>query len=681
MAEKKVDPKTGETWQKVDPLYKKPAFGWGIVALCCVLGGVLWFLAKPQSSLSTEGLHYFHVAKALVTGHGYSVPVGDGSHWIPEASASPFYPFLLAGVMLIVSPGNPEAALPYLHYLNLIIYFASIVSVYWLARLYFRPPLNTIITLVYTVAPITLIAAMDLSPLPLFTLFSLRAIRLLDKAFSKAGEGKLPNHQALVHSAISIFLAAATHPLGLALVPVFLWFVVRWLGWFKFFNWAVISALLLVPALGYRLYVSHFSGGPNPTERTPVWQRPVPQPKTVALNSGQAVVMLSMATLGDPIMAPDVAVPPSTEAQPETVSFKGTNQSWFRAVPLLEEVAAVVVSGLILIGGLILIFQASGTLGLYGLVATVGLALLTGFTSLKPVVYLFPAALFAVFRTFQWLLGQPGKGRLPGANGLLLLFSGLIIGTSIWDYIAHSSNHSSNPRWYQIASGEPQAVQNLFGWPAPEQVEPASTAEPYPASAVPAKPEPLNEGKVEETKVGVTQPLPTAAMATATTDPQPSPASPGKETLWDKTKNAVGKALGPAQTEPVVETIEDMSALNTPMNEAADWLAANTAPKSRITTPLPQQMALASGRRTESYPVKAPESVMMTRLANTPYVVDYRNSQLHQQVIAPLQQAYPGRFKLQFTSSDRQVQIWRVLPADSVATKPSAPQLEPASAL
>jgi hypothetical protein len=715
VAEKRIDPNTGDTWIKAaPPLHKRPSFSWGLALLCCVLGGLLWWLAKPTQVLSQEGLHTFAVVQSLVTGHGYSVPMGvealqGQGQWLPEVSVNPLYPFLLAGLSVLVSPNNPVNALPLLHYVNLGFYLASIVAFYWLARLYLKQPLHTLATLLYTVAPITLHAAMDLSPLPLFTCLALRSLRLLDKAFEK--KDAKPDRETLQFCGILILLACATHPLGLALVGVFLWKVVRRLGLVSLARWGVVTALLLAPAVSYRLYVSHWMGTNHPgltvQERKPLFERQAPKLQTVGVNGSQAIMMLSMATLGNPVVVQTPvplslsgALSTATKAEALAPAYfldhldkkapSGKQNvwqnslQWLKGIPFVQEVLAVGVSLLLLTGLGLFVFQGSGGLGLYGLMALGGLAVVTGFSTLTPIVALFPVAVLAFVRCFQWLLGT----KVPGVSLVLVSATGLIVGSSLLDYVLHRPQLNAGQvvmadRWVSVPTlmsaqaleassskrrGEEEAF-SLRGVALAADNDFSLREEVTQPVVKPVAQAAKPQGKgfdVVKLVLGLFASKAKAPTPTTTTAP---------ELLVPPVVVATPATAIVAKPEPSQATIAAANAKASLQNrrkrgllepglvEAASWLALETSPQVRVMTPAPLGMAQPSGRRTSAYPAKAPVATMLQAVNSVQFVVvPHTQEEVYQGVFLPLQRAYSERFHLLFTSSDRSVSVWRVLP-------------------
>jgi hypothetical protein len=196
--------------------------GWFESAFLLGLLGLGYFLCQglvhPFLHPVLDQTLYMELAESLLNGTGFSVmhegqPVIDAVH-------PPLYSLILSWVAGFSGKTHLSQWILPFKTLNMGFYLLSILLVYVFSNRNIRKPYGYLITLFYTLCPLTLSAATSIHPTLLFLNLILLALLAIDKGFVDKGEG-LTRFQ-LTFSCFWIVLALLTKNAGYALFLAFI---------------------------------------------------------------------------------------------------------------------------------------------------------------------------------------------------------------------------------------------------------------------------------------------------------------------------------------------------------------------------------------------------------------------------------------------------------------------------
>ncbi len=226
------------------PYYTTWWFEWLVLLLCFAVGWLLWNqLDGLWAENANTSNQFIELARSMARGQGYTLPYA-GSH-VPYLNTPPLYPFLLSLIMLFFKTSQASAlAGPFLA-LNMSLYGLSILLVYTFISNRIRRPYSFIITLLYTLSPMTLSAVKSMSPELLYLVLSLWAMVTIDKYFAKEPHRIKRNH--VVWACVTVVLALLTMNLGFALLASFFALTLYKIGTKRAFITMAIVLLIMTP--------------------------------------------------------------------------------------------------------------------------------------------------------------------------------------------------------------------------------------------------------------------------------------------------------------------------------------------------------------------------------------------------------------------------------------------------
>jgi hypothetical protein len=206
------------------PYYETVWFEWVAITLCVAVGLVL--VQVLDGGASYAGLHYLELAQSLVQGKGLTVA---SVHPHYAYSTPPLYPALLASRLLKLTKHKQYIdGFKLFHIVNWVLYGFSV----FLAQFYLRKtlpnPTALIITGLYALAPVTLLAAATLNANMLFMVFLLLAVLTIDGVFGSPDAP--PTQWGLTQCCLWLILAILTKNIGYIAFGAFLLLAVRRLG-------------------------------------------------------------------------------------------------------------------------------------------------------------------------------------------------------------------------------------------------------------------------------------------------------------------------------------------------------------------------------------------------------------------------------------------------------------------
>ncbi len=200
------------------PYYTTWWFEWLILVLCFLLSWLLWNqLDGLWAENANTSNQFIELARSIAQGKGYTLP--HAGEQMPYLDTPPLYPFLLSLVMLFFRTSQAtDLASPFLT-LNFSLYLLSVVLVYVFISNRIRRPYSFVITLLYTLSPMTLSAVKSMTPELLYLVLSLWAMVTIDTYFAKEPHRIKRNH--VIGACVVVVLSLLTMNLGFALLAAF----------------------------------------------------------------------------------------------------------------------------------------------------------------------------------------------------------------------------------------------------------------------------------------------------------------------------------------------------------------------------------------------------------------------------------------------------------------------------
>ena len=442
MAVEQVDPVTGERWRRIDPLVTKPSFHGFLVLLSLVSGWLLWWLSDTgTAALSSEGaVRNFELARSLAEGHGYALPNANGTY-VPAVFPPPLYPALLALVMLFLGTTDPVQVLDPLRFVNLLLYFSSIVLAYFYFASYkLKPPYPQLLMLLFTIAPITLLAANHLTETLLYITLSLAAMVSFNRVFANAGPGRIPPRPMVTGTASLVGLAVSAHTAGLALLGAYLIQVGRFLGPRRLLWNVLLFAILIVPWGLRSFYYDEVANNAAFRAQNPTYEEQLNSDPEIEENGEQALALLSYSALG---------AEPITEAQ-------AANQDWLDRLlsfqlPLSQWHWLHWLIGFVLLLGLFHAFVVNtGLAPLYGTLFVLGTVLYHSTPQLPNPAPIFPLILLFLFDGLALMANRLGFLKRPIQAVVLPVVVGVIVIHSAGYFMTHLGQYGTERSFINI---------------------------------------------------------------------------------------------------------------------------------------------------------------------------------------------------------------------------------------
>jgi hypothetical protein len=157
--------------------FLSPAFEWAMVFLVSALGYCLWAIFGPSLATSSPAVEF-----------AYSLAAGDGFKSPYAFHSPPLYPLLLAGFLKLsnerhIDPWIPDTVAPF-RVLNLGFYLFSVFLVYFFVRRTLPAPWTWVITGLYALSPLTVLASSQPTADMAFVVFVLLSLLTIDQMFA-----------------------------------------------------------------------------------------------------------------------------------------------------------------------------------------------------------------------------------------------------------------------------------------------------------------------------------------------------------------------------------------------------------------------------------------------------------------------------------------------------------------
>jgi hypothetical protein len=205
------------------PYYETVWFEWVAITLCVAVGLVL--VQVLDGGASYAGLHYLELAQSLVQGKGLTVSTVQPHY---AYSTPPLYPALLAGLLKLGKHKQYVDGFKLFHIVNWVLYgFSAFLAQFYLRKTLPKPT-ALVITALYTLSPVTLVAAASLNANITFMVFLMLSILTIDNVF---GHPEAPPTQwGLTQCCLWLVLAILTKNIGYIAFGAFLLVALRRLG-------------------------------------------------------------------------------------------------------------------------------------------------------------------------------------------------------------------------------------------------------------------------------------------------------------------------------------------------------------------------------------------------------------------------------------------------------------------
>lgn len=149
------------------PFYMTGWFECLILMLCFTLAYILYGLWSDHINVEKLSQSWYDVRTANAMANGKFLDI------LPQMAQQPLYPMVLAALMKLTHQSTFSDLLNLAKDFNLWLYWVSITLMHAYLQPLIRKPYSLIITLLYTVVPLTVINTLALTPDLLFTVFSL----------------------------------------------------------------------------------------------------------------------------------------------------------------------------------------------------------------------------------------------------------------------------------------------------------------------------------------------------------------------------------------------------------------------------------------------------------------------------------------------------------------------------
>ncbi len=370
----------------------------GLILLFCLAGAwLLWqYINAPWMQNAVVSNQFIELARSLAQGHGYTLVEG-GQH-VPYLATPPLYPLLLAGIMLVAGTTSMHALAGPFMGLDFCLYLGSVLLVYNFISHRIRKPYSYLVTLLYTVSPLTLSAVKSMTPEMAYLVCSLLAMVAIDKYFVEKGSGV--RRWQVVWCCLWVVAAMLTKNLGISLMLAF--FILSWyrLGTKRAFVTLGTVLIILSPWFLRDIIHRNFADAvASPIHQSLTTQytlsSPFTQPKSftgqLLRNADAAMAEMTHATIGS-LNFEYMRSPVTRQLRMDEMEFR------FADIPAVRWT----LGALVLLGVFIGFYQYSGIGSTYLLtfLTTTLFLPLEGHLSIFPVL---PLLLFFLFNAVMWL--------------------------------------------------------------------------------------------------------------------------------------------------------------------------------------------------------------------------------------------------------------------------------------